>query len=469
MAFFHGIETVNVPSSTQPAAAVETAVIGLVGVAPQGAVNTMTLCASEQDDEIFGGNLYPMTINRSLDHIRREDPAAKVIVVNVYDPSTTSTTITQEAITIANGKATLDYPVLTEAATPVVAGGSPWATFVEGTDYTISEYGVVTIIPSGDIAEGDTIYVTYDTFDVSGLAAADFVGATSPSKTGFKLFDEAYDAFGFAPKIFICPEYSSLDVVANEMETQSDSFRARCYVDDVNNTSRADLISNRTTAGNSFATTSSRVIPCGPWIQDYDYLGVFADYPLSAVAAGIHSRVARTEGYWVSPSNQVSNVIVKPEYPMAGTGPNDETGDVQLLNAAGIFSIVKHAGSYITYGNRNALYPSSSAPEQFIAVQYLDDIVSETLEKTLIPFIDRPLIQATIDAIKSTAQAYIDSLIQDKALLPGSRIYYDANDNPAVDLAAGKIVFRRVYAGAVPGERITFKSTFDINLLTQLS
>jgi len=468
MSFFHGVETVNVPGLTQPAAAVETAVIGLVGVAPQGDVNTMKLCASAQDDEQFGGNLYPMSINRSLDHIRREDPAAKVIVVNVYDPSSVSTTITEEAITITNGKATLDFPVLSEAATPVVAGGSPWSTFVAGTDYTISEYGVVSIIPSGDIAEGDTIYVTYDTFDVSGLAAADFVGTASP-KTGFKLFDEAYDSFGFAPKIFVCPEYSSIDAVANEMESQCDTFRARCYIDDENATSRADLISNRTTAGNSSATVSTRVIPCGPWIQDYDYLGVLADYPLSAVAAGINSRIARTEGYWVSPSNKVSNVIVKPEYPMAGTGPNDASGDVQLLNAAGIFSVVKVAGSYRTYGNRSAAYPSNTAPDNFISVQYLDDIVSETIEKTLIQYIDRPLVQATIDAIKATANAYIDSLIQAGALLPGSNVYYDANDNPAVDLAAGKIVFRRVYAGAVPAERITLKSTFDINLLTQLS
>jgi phage tail sheath protein FI len=468
MAFFHGVETINVPSSTQPAAAVETAVIGLVGVAPIGSVNTMKLCASKQDDEQFGGNLYPMSINRSLDHIRREDPAAKVIVVNVYDPSTVSTTITEEAVTIVNGKATLDYPVLSEAATPVVGGGSPWATFVAGTDYTINEYGVLTIIPSGDIAEGDTVYVTYDTFDVSGLAAADFVGTTSP-KTGFKLFDEAYDTFGFAPKIFVCPEYSSIDAVANEMETQCSTFRARCYVDDVNNTSRADLITHRTTAGNSSATTSTRVIPCGPWVQDYDYLGVLADYPLSAVAAGIHSRTARVEGYWVSPSNKVSNVIVKPEYPMVGTGPNDQAGDVQLLNAAGIYSIVKVGGSYRSYGNRSAAYPTSTAPENFIAVQHLDDIVSETIEKTLIPFIDKPLVQATIDAILATANAYLSSVIQAGGLLPGSKVYYDPADNPAVDLAAGKIVFRRVYAGAVPAERITMKSTFDITLLTQLS
>lgn len=468
MAFFHGVETINVPGLTTPAVAVETGVIGLVGVAPQGDINTLTLCNSVQDTEQFGGNLYPMTINRALDHIYREDPAAKVLVVNVYDPSADSTTITTEAITITNGKATLDYPVLFEASTPVVEGGSPWATFVEGTDYTINEYGVVTIIPSGGIAEGDTVYVTYDTIDVSGLVASDFVGTTSP-RTGFKLFAEAFDTFGVNPMILICPEYSALDVVANEMESQADYFRARAIIDDEAAETRTQLIANRTTAGKAFATTSTRIMPVGPWIKDYNYLGVLTNYPYSAVLAGIWSKVVRLQGYWVSPSNQVSKVIVSPEYPMLGTGPNDPSGDVQLLNAAGITSVVKYGGVYKTYGNRSAAYPSSSAVENFAAIQYVDDIVSIQIELTLIPYIDKPITQALVDAIKATCNAFIDSLIQRGALLDGSEVYYDPADNPDVELAVGHITFRRVYASGTPAERITFKSTFDINLLTKLS
>ncbi len=468
MSFFHGVETINVAGLVTPAVAVETGVIGLVGVAPQGAINTLTLCNSVQDTEQFGGNLYPMSINRALDHIYREDPAAKVLVVNVYDPSTDSTTVNDEAITITNGKATLGFPVLFEAAAPVIEGGSPWATFVEGTDYTISEYGVVTIIPSGDIAEGDTVYVTYDTHDVSGFVAGDFVGTTSP-RTGFKMFVEAFDTFGVNPMILICPEYSALDVVANEMEAQADYFRARCIIDDTQGQTRTQLIANRTTSGKASATTSTRVMVAAPWIKDYDYLGVLTNYPYSSVLAGVWSKVVRLQGYWVSPSNQPSKVIVSPEYAMLGTGPNDPSGDIQLLNAAGITSIVKRGGVYRTYGNRSAAYPSSSEVKNFAAIQYVDDIVSIQIELTLIPYIDKPITPALVDAIKATCNAFIASLIQRGALLEGSEVYYDPADNPAIELAAGHITFRRVYASGTPAERITFKSTFDINLLTQLS
>lgn len=468
MSFFHGVETFNEPSGTNPVTQVDTAVIGLVGLFPKGAVNTLTLCNSIQDTVQFGESLYPMQGTHALRAIYNEDPGAKVLVVNIYDPSTDSDLITAEAITIANGKAQLDYPVLIEAGDPVVSGGSPWATFVEGTDYTVSELGVVTIIPSGDIAEGDTVYVTYYTHDVSGFVAGDFVGTTSP-RTGFKLFVEAYDTFGLNPMILVCPEYSALDVVANEMETQADYFRARAVIEEAQGSTRTQLVSYRTTSGKSSATTSTRVIPCGPWVKDYDYLAQLVNYPFSAYLAGKMSANARERGYWVSPSNKTLKGVVAPEYAMLGTGPNDPSGDVQALNAAGITSIVKVGGSYRTYGNRSAAYPTSTAPENFIAIQWVDDIVSISIELAMIRFIDEPLSQATIDAIRGTANGFIATLIGRGALLDGSEVYYDPADNSELELAAGHVTFRRNYASPTPAERITFISTFNINLLAQLS
>lgn len=471
MAFLHGVETIQALGGTVPVQQIDSAIIGLVGTAPQGPINTLTLCANVQDTEQFGGNLYPLTINRALKQIYALDPGAKVLVVNVYDPSTMSTTITEEAVTISNGRGQLDNVVLSEAATPVVAGGSPWETYVAGTDYTINEYGVLTIIPSGGISEGDTVYVTYDTIDTSGLVAADFVGVTSPSRKGFKLFTEAFDSFGFNPKIFLCPQYSSIDAVANEMETQADTFRAFAVLDDVQGKTRTELIANRTASGNSFATTSRRVICVGPWIKDYDYNGALAKYPYSAPFVGVMSRTARESGYWVSPSNKsLGTVVVAPEYVLTGTGINDQSSDQQLLNAAGISTLVKVGGGYRTFGNRSAAYPSDTNVKNFIPIQWIDHIVDESLEKTIAAaFLDLPVNQATIDAIVNSANAFFSSLIQRTALLPGSRVYYDPADNPAVDLAAGHVRFRKDYAGATPAERITFISTFDINLLTQLS
>lgn len=465
--FFHGAETTIAPSAINPVTTVPTGIIGLVGCAPQGPQNTLTFVNSRQDAEQFGGSLFPATINRSLDFIFNQG-GAQVIVVNVFDPATMNDLITQEAVSISNGRAQLDNAVLFEAGDPVVAGGSPWTTYTVDTDYTIDEYGLLKIVPNGSIAEGDTVYVTYYTPDYTGLVAADFVGVTTPARTGFKMFVESFDTFGVNPKIFICPEFSAIASVMLEMEVQATAFRGIAYVDAIEGQTRAQLITARTTSGTSFSSVSRRVVPCGPWHKSFDYKGQLDNYPLSAWAAGVTAATDANEGFHVSPSNHVVVGVVDAEYAMVGQGINDPSSDANLLNAAGIVTSLKVGAGRRLWGNRSAAWPTDSDPRNFIPVQRVESTLHESLEKAMLPYIDRPNDQATRDAIKGTANAYIASLVQNGALLAGSECIYDPADNPAIDLAAGKVKFRLVIMPPTPAERITFISYLDINLLTNI-
>jgi phage tail sheath protein FI len=464
--FFHGVETTIAPTLVQPVSTVPSSVIYLVGCAPQGDINTLTLVQSRQDAEQFGGNLFPATINRSLDFIFNQG-GAQVIVVNVFDPATMNTLVSNEAVVITNGRAQLDNAVLLEAGDPVLEGGSPWATYVEGTDYTITEYGLITIIPNGAIVEGSTVYVDYYIADYSGLVAADFVGTTSP-RTGFKLAIECLDTFNVNPKVFICPEYSAIAAVSVEMESKAESFRGVALVDAAEAQTRAQLITARTTAGTSFSSVSRRVVPCAPWHKAYDYVGALDNYPLSAWAAGIIAATDRAEGHWVSPSNHVISGLVDAEYPMTGQGINDQNSDANLLNAKGIMTTLKVGGRRRLWGNRSAAWPSDSDPRNFIPVQRVESILHESLELAMLPFIDKPVDQATIDAIKATANGYIATQTQIGALLIGSECVYDPSDNPPAQLALGQIKFRLVIMPPTPAERITFVSYLDINLLSNI-
>ncbi len=467
MGFLHGVETLIIDTGSAPVKTVSTAVIALVGTAPQGDQNTLTLVTNPQDAEQFGGDLYPLTINRALKSIFAQGNCP-VLVVNVFDPATMKTTITDESVTISNGKATLAETPLLLPVAPVVTTDPSGTTYVLGTDYTLSEYGVLKIIPSGDISEGDDLLITYNHPDTSGLAAADFIGTTSPN-TGLKMYTESLDTFGFNPKLFIVPEYSSLEAVAIEMEAQAETFRGVCFVDDVNNTDRANLITNRQLSGKSFNSTSRRLIPCAPWHQAYDHAGTLADYPYSSWVAGITANTDRTEGFWVSPSNHTISGVSDAEYPMNGAGINDESSDANLLNAAGIVTSLKVNGSRRTWGNRSAAYPSEEDVRVFIPIQRTQDIIHESLELAKLPFIDKPLVQATIDAIKAVGNAYVSTLIQRGALLEDSEIIYDPADNPSVDLAAGHVKFRLIFMPPTPAERITYLSYIDISLLSNLS
>lgn len=467
MAFFHGVETIDAATGSNPVSTAATSVIALVGTAPKGPRNTLTLVSSPQDAEQFGGENFPLTINQSLKAIFAQT-RAKVIVVNVFDPTTMKTSIVAEVANVYLGRARLNSPVLLSTP-PVIQDETDTITYVAGTDYTIDEYGSISVIPTGDISEGDEIHVSYDTPDTSGLTASDFIGVTSPAKTGHKLFVDCLDQFGFSPKIFICPEYSALEQVAVEMDSQATAFRGIAYVDAPAGTSVATLNSNRTTTGTSFNTDSRRVVPVGPWVDIYGWDGTNDTIPLSSFAAGVTAKVDNEEGYWVSPSNHSVSGFISTEYPMAGTGINDQNSDANLLNASGIMTILKVGSSSRLWGNRSAAWPVDSDPRNFIPVQRVRDIVHESLELAKLPYIDRPINQATIDSIRATANGFVRTLIQRGALLPGSEVIYDAADNPASELALGHLTFQLVSMAPTPAERITYRSIMDINLLTNIS
>ena len=120
-----------------------------------------------------------------------------------------------------------------------------------------------------------------------------------------------------------------------------------------------------------------------------------------------------------------------------------------------------------TWGNRSAAFPTNTDPKNFIPIRRIADIVHESLEQAMLPFIDRPINQATIDAIRDTGNGFFRTLIGRGAVLSGSKCAY-STDNTAEELALGHVVFDLVFMGPTPAERITFKSYLDANLLTQI-
>jgi phage tail sheath protein FI len=97
------------------------------------------------------------------------------------------------------------------------------------------------------------------------------------------------------------------------------------------------------------------------------------------------------------------------------------------------------------------------------------DVVHESLEDASLQFIDRPINQALIDAIRETGNAFMRTLIQRGALLTGSKVLtYIKADNPDTEVAAGHLTFALTFMVPVPGERITLQSSLDISLFSSL-
>jgi len=95
------------------------------------------------------------------------------------------------------------------------------------------------------------------------------------------------------------------------------------------------------------------------------------------------------------------------------------------------------------------------------------DVIEESVELSMLQFIDQPISNALITAILASANAFIRTLIQRGALVAGSASYNPA-ENPANQIAAGQLVFDIDVMPPPPAERLTFNVYIDSSLLSQL-
>jgi len=94
-------------------------------------------------------------------------------------------------------------------------------------------------------------------------------------------------------------------------------------------------------------------------------------------------------------------------------------------------------------------------------------MLHESVELSMLQFIDRPINQALIDDIRESVNSFIRTLIGRGALIDG-KCSYDPAKNEATQIAAGHLVFDIEFMPPTPAERITFESFINIELLNQL-
>ena len=296
--------------------------------------------------------------------------------------------------------------------------------------------------------------------------AADFEGeivALTGVKSGLKCFEDCYSTYGFLPKIIIAPGFSSTAAIATLLRATALKFRGCAYLDSTAGMTVATALLSRGVDGLwNFADNRAKLLY--PAIVESATLTT----PLSAFAAGLRAKVDNLEGFWFSSSNHTLEGVQGLETAITAS-INDPETDSNKLNALGIVTVFNTYGSgFREWGNRNSAFPTETDPRTFEAIQRLDDITSESIEIAMLPFLDKPMNQAQIDLISQTVNDYFNVLIGKGALLPGSKCYFDITKNTVVEMAAGHYIWTKEFMGTVPGERLTFYSVIDTNLLTSL-
>lgn len=469
--FLHGVETVELKNSIVPISVVKSAVVGLVGIAPKGALNTLTLVQNSVDAAQFGSQLTGFSIPQALDAIFAQG-AGTVLVVNIFDPATMTTAVTAESVTVTNRKATMAFAPV-GASAPVVTHTSGTPTYVAGTDYTIDDFGAITILaPIGTIAEAATLKVTYAKLNATAVTAALINGTidgTTQARSGFKCFVDAYNNFGFKPKLLIAPNYSSLNTVATQMIVEANNYSAHALIDAPASTTVANVIAGRGPSGSiNFYTSDKRAILCYPQFKKYDVAtNSVINVPSSQFWAGVMCANDNANGYWYSPSNKEIKGIVGLERNISAA-INDASTDANLLNAAGICTVFNSFGTgFRTWGNRSAAFPTSTVPSNFINVQRTADIINEAIQLAMLAFVDAPITNGVIDSIRESVNSFLRTLISRGALVDGI-CTYDPSLNSPTEIALGHLVFSLNIMPPTPAERITFNSFIDISLLKSL-
>jgi phage tail sheath protein FI len=473
--FLHGVETVELNRGPVPISVVKSAVIGLVGIAPRGPVNQLTIVQNAQDAAQFGAQVPGFSIPQALDAILAQG-SGLVVVVNGFDYATNTDDVEDESLpATSGGKTKLAFAPIPNAQ------GALGVSMVKGTNtavsanaYRVDDFGNVTVIDFTEIPEGTVLKATYKKLDAALVASSQIIGAvdgTTNAKTGYKLFAECFNTFGFVPKLLISPNYSHITAIATEMLSAADKYRAIALLDAPTNTTPAGAITGRGPTGNvgRFNTSSKRAYLLYPWVKAYDpATDTDVLRPYSSFMAGVIAANDLNNGYWFSPSNKEIKGITGVERNLTAA-VNDASTEVNLLNEKGITTIFNSFGTgFRTWGNRSAAFPTSTAPSNFVNVQRTADILHESLELAMLQFIDQPLNQATIDSIRESVNAFMRTLVQRGAIIDGVCSFDPAKNEPT-QLAAGHVVFDLTFMPPTPAERITFESFIDINLLRTLA
>ncbi|MBR1627327.1 MAG: phage tail sheath subtilisin-like domain-containing protein [Bacteroidales bacterium] len=307
---------------------------------------------------------------------------------------------------------------------------------------------------------------------VADVKMSDIIGgvdAVTGKRTGLKSFEDCYSLFGYYPKTLIAPVYCENTAIVSEMNVICNKIRAIGIVDAPVGTTVQEAITGRGSQGTiNFNTSSERIILCYPHLKVYDTeTDTIKLQPYSQRLAGVIAAKDIEKGYHWSPSNTEIQGIVGVEKQLTSM-INDPTSEVNTLNEAGIVTVFNSFGTgFRTWGNRSAAFPSSTLPTNFINVRRTADILHESVEYSMLQFIDYPIDNGLIDSICETVNQFIRTLIGRGALIDG-KCTFNQDKNPTTELANGHLLFDIEFMPPTPAERITFESFIDIELLKSL-
>lgn len=457
MTFHHGSETERVNGGSVPVSVVDSAITGIVGTAPMGAVNELTVCLTKKDFARFGTILeQDFTLPDAFDILSRY-ASGKVYVVNVLDPAKHRTEVRDEVLTLDQTTLTTRTQKQGLLSLNLTAEGH---TLNEGQDYQVDmQTGEITFKTLH--AELKATYVYADPTKVTEDDIKGGVDSLTGKRKGFELLRDGFNLYGADAKILICPEFDKTASCAAALATLADQMHAKAYIQLPQGTSLSKAIQGRGPLGTINASASNENV------RHFFPYAIGSNNSLESLAthaAGLRMLIDVEKGYWFSTSNKELKGVIGMEIPLTAR-VDDKQSETNLLNAVGITTIFNSFGTgFRLWGNRSSNFPTVTHISNFEVASRTGDIIDESIRQAELQYIDLPIDDALLDSFIET----LDTFLRSQKSLVGYSVGLDHEYDLVDAFSRGQIPLIYDYTPKIPGERITNKSVMTRKYLANL-
>lgn len=475
----HGIYGSEIPTSLVPPTNIDAGLPVVFGTAPihlaadPAAVHTPVLCYSyaEAVERLgYSDDWESYTLSEVMKSQFALFNIAPVIFVNVLDPRKHKETSAIKEVQLSRGIVEVDAPVLLE--TLIVQAAQSGQPLVRNIDYTagFNDEGklVITVLPDSVLADAASIWIAYDKLSPKMVDKDDVIGGidiVTGDSEGLELVNQIFPRLRLIPGLIAAPGWSNDPEVAAVMAAKttniSGHFEAVCLADIptdvVKKYSEAPEWKNR----NNYM--DARQIVCWPKVRLSD-----RQYHLSTQALGVICKTDANHGDipYHSPSNQSiqANAAVLAD----GKEIFLATDSAAYLNGQGIVTAINFIGGWKLWGNRTAVYPSSTdVKDAFISIRRMFNWVNNTLITTFWSKIDDPANKRLIETIVDSANIWLNGLTARQFLI-GASVEFRQDENPTTDLMDGILRFHVLLTPPSPARKIEFIQEYYPNFLNGL-
>lgn len=502
MNYLHGVEVLDIDAGPRPIQTVASAVIGLVGTAPNAqAVAAATL----NTGSVAANNALSFTAVQvgSLGNgvtVAYQDPRAnnaplsvsvngKDITVNLATSvagAITSTAVqiataiaaspaASALVTVANTGASTGAGAVAAIPRTALAGGLDDAfplntpVLIAGSVAQAALLGATGTLPQAltDILAQCGAVVVVVRVDVGANDAATMasvvggINAITGKNEGVHALLSAESILGVKPRILAAPGWThqrtgnTKNAVLAELEGIADRLHA-VVIADATNGKYTDAIAYR---GDS---SSKRVYAHYPFDLKTDALSNTIQVPASARIAGQIAKSDNERGFWWSPSNTAAAGIIGTSVPI-DFSLGDPACTANLLNQQGVATTIRQGG-FLLWGNRTC---SNDAKWQFLSVVRTADIINDSILAAHLWAVDRGITKTYVQDVQEGVRDFLRSLKAQGAIIDGD-CWLDPDLNTPAQIAQGHVYWDFDFSAVNPAERLTFRSMLTNKYLTEI-